>query len=215
MTSSPEMARSVIFRAAARSISRWKRASASAWFARPSSTSRPRARRSARRRAQSAGRWSGPIRAKGAYFFTLRTDGLTNLAGTAKAASTATLPALGPRALPASKRRHFFTVFDLLTYGYNPVLPEYADPGTTWAGRPGTRDFDVYGVTGHAKVLAPQQVTVPAGTFRAVGVQTTLAQAGFPWGSGTRTSWFAPGKGLVKLVFRHADGSVSEVVRLK
>jgi hypothetical protein len=30
-----------------------------------------------------------------------------------------------------------------------------------------------------------------------------------------RTSWFAPGKGLVKLVFRHGDGSVSEVALLK
>jgi hypothetical protein len=45
-------------------------------------------------------------------------------------------------------------------------------------------------------------------------VKSTLKQAGYPWGSGVRTSWFAPGKGLVKLVFKHGDGSVSEVVRL-
>jgi hypothetical protein len=55
---------------------------------------------------------------------------------------------------------------------------------------------------------------VPAGTYSALVVQSTLHQPGFPWGSGVRTSWFAPGKGLVKLVFRHADGSVSNVVRL-
>ena len=30
--------------------------------------------------------------------------------------------------------------------------------------------------------------------------------------SGTRTMWFAPDIGLVKLVFKHADGSVSTVV---
>jgi hypothetical protein len=30
-----------------------------------------------------------------------------------------------------------------------------------------------------------------------------------------RTRWFARGKGLVKLEFKHGDGSVSEVVRLK
>ena len=46
-------------------------------------------------------------------------------------------------------------------------------------------------------------------------VRTALKQPGFPWGSGVRTSWFAPGKGLVKLVFEHGDGSVSQVVRLR
>ena len=35
------------------------------------------------------------------------------------------------------------------------------------------------------------------------------------FGSGTRTSCFAPGKGLVKLVFRHRDGSVSTVERIR
>jgi hypothetical protein len=58
-------------------------------------------------------------------------------------------------------------------------------------------------------------VTVPAGTFQALAVRTTLKQPGFPFGSGTRTSWFAPNKGLVKLVFKHADGSVSTVVLTK
>jgi hypothetical protein len=60
-------------------------------------------------------------------------------------------------------------------------------------------------------VLGVQKVTVQAGTFQALAVRTTLVQAGFPYGSGTRTSWFAPGKGLVKLVFAHGDGSVSTV----
>jgi hypothetical protein len=42
-----------------------------------------------------------------------------------------------------------------------------------------------------------------------------LRQAGFPFGSGTRTSYFAPGKGLVKLEFRHGDKSVSVVELVK
>ena len=157
---------------------------------------------------------SGPLKAKGAYYFTLRTDGLSNLAGTAKAATLAKLPPLGPSALPAARRRHFFTVFDLMVYGLNPVLPEYGEPGSSWSSRAGTRDFDVYGVVGTSRVLGIQKVTVPAGTFSALVIRSTLKQAGFPWGSGVRTSWFAPGKGLVKLIFQHADGSVSQVVRL-
>ncbi len=54
-------------------------------------------------------------------------------------------------------------------------------------------------------MLGLRKVTVPAGTFTALVVQSTLKQAGFPFGSGTRISYFAPNKGLVKLVFRH-DG---------
>jgi hypothetical protein len=70
-------------------------------------------------------------------------------------------------------------------------------------------------VTGKTKVLGVQTITVPAGTFKALEVQSTLTQPGFPFGSGTRTSWFAPDKGLVKLIFRHGDGSVSDVDLLK
>jgi hypothetical protein len=60
-----------------------------------------------------------------------------------------------------------------------------------------------------------QKVKTPAGTFDALVVTSALSQPGFPFGSGTRTMWFAPGKGLVKLVFRHGDHSVSTVERLK
>ena len=38
-------------------------------------------------------------------------------------------------------------------------------------------------------------------------------QRGYRFGSGVRKAWYAPGKGLVKLVFRHRDGSVSTVQR--
>jgi hypothetical protein len=56
---------------------------------------------------------------------------------------------------------------------------------------------------------------VPAGTFQALAVRSTLTQAGFPFGSGTRTAWFSPKRGLVKLVFAHRDGSTSTVVLTK
>jgi len=56
-----------------------------------------------------------------------------------------------------------------------------------------------------------QRVRVPAGTFQALVVTTSLMQPGFKFGSGTRTAWFAPERGLVKLQFKHADGSVSLV----
>ena len=56
---------------------------------------------------------------------------------------------------------------------------------------------------------------MPAGTFDALAVRTTLTQPGFPCGSGIRTSWFAAGRGLVKLVFAHGDHSTSRVELLK
>jgi hypothetical protein len=70
-------------------------------------------------------------------------------------------------------------------------------------------------VSGSAKVVGIQRVRVPAGSFNALVVRASLRQPGFRFGSGIRTSWFAAGKGLVKLVFRHGDGSVSTVVLLK
>ena len=154
---------------------------------------------------------SGPIKVSGAYQFTKRLDGVTSVASATKAASLAKLPPLGPRSLPASRRRHFFTPFDLMTYGFNPVMPAYPTTGTVWRSSPTSRDFGIYGVTGASRIVGVQKVKVPAGTFRALVIASTLKQPGFRFGSGTRTMWFAPGKGLVKLVFRHADGSRSVV----
>ena len=68
---------------------------------------------------------SGPIKSAGAYGFTSRTDGVTNIWGTTQAASLVKFPKLGPKGLPAAKRRHFFTPFDLMTYGFNPLFPAY------------------------------------------------------------------------------------------
>jgi hypothetical protein len=158
---------------------------------------------------------SGPMKVAGAYQFTTRLDGVTSVASAAKAASLVKMPPLGPRALPAAKRRHFFTPFDLMTFGFNPLIPAYPSAGNTWSADPNGRDFTVYGVTGSSRVVGIQSVSVPAGRFQALVVSSTLTQPGFTFGSGTRTMWFVAGKGLVKLVFRHRDGSTSTVELLK
>jgi hypothetical protein len=64
-------------------------------------------------------------------------------------------------------------------------------------------------------VIGVRSVRVPAGSFRALELQSNLTQRGYPFGSGVRTMWFASGKGLVKLVFKHRDGSTSLVQLLK
>ena len=102
-----------------------------------------------------------------------------------------------------------------MSYGFNPVMPAYAIRGQTWQPALGTRDFDVNGVTGTSRVLGTYTVRVPAGRYRAVAVRSTLNQNGHRFGSGSRTSYFAPGVGLVKLTFRHADGSTSTVERTR
>ena len=157
---------------------------------------------------------SGPIKVAGAYEFTRRADGVTSVASSTKAASLVKFPPLGPKSLPAQRRRHFFTPFDLMTFGFNPVLPAYGIAGTSWSASTASPDYAVYGVTGGTRVVGVQTVKVPAGTYQALVVGSTLKQPGFPFGSGTRTSWFAPGVGLVKLVFRHRDGSTSTVERI-
>lgn len=158
---------------------------------------------------------SGPIKVAGAYGFTTRLDGVTNLWGIARAATLVKFPPLGPASVSVTKRRRFFTPFDLMTFGFNPLLPAYPAAGQSWIGKASGRDFAIYGATGTTRVTGIQKVKVPAGTFQAVAVQTVVRQPGFRFGSGTRTSWFAPGRGLVKLVFRHADGSVSRVDRIR
>jgi hypothetical protein len=154
---------------------------------------------------------SGPMKAAGAYQFTTRLDGVTSVSSATKAASLAKLPPLGPASAPSDRRRHFFTPFDLMTFGFSPLLPAYPAAGATWSSDPNSRDFAVYGVNGTSRIMGVHRVTVPAGTFNALVVASTLKQPGFPFGSGTRTMWFAPDRGLVKLQFRHGDGSVSIV----
>ncbi|HJS94326.1 MAG TPA: hypothetical protein VJ741_08685 [Solirubrobacteraceae bacterium] len=150
---------------------------------------------------------SGPIRVVAQYGFDARVDGLTNLWGSSSVATLVKFPRLG-------HKRHFFTPIDLMVYGYNPVLPGYPQAGNRWgSGNPA--DFQTFGVTGRTKIIGVRKVHVPAGTFAALEVRSTLTQRGHPFGSGVRTCWFAPGRGLVKLVFKHRDGSVSVVQLMK
>ena len=157
---------------------------------------------------------SGPIRVNGVYLFTARADGASNIAATTQSQTLAKLPPLGPSSLPTAKRRHFTTPLDLMIYGFNPILPAYATPGATWGSKVPSRDYSVFGVTGSTKILGLRTVKVGKKTYSALAVQSTLTQRGFTFGSGTRTSYFVADKGLVKLVFRHGDGSVSTVQRL-
>lgn len=150
---------------------------------------------------------SGPIRAAGSYEFTTGLDGLRSPSGSNAAASLVKFPPLG-------HGRHFFTPIDLMTYGFNPVLTAYPQAGQSWHSGNAV-DFQVYGVKGTSWVVGIRRVHVPAGTFEALEVRSILTQRGHPFGSGVRTMWFAAGRGLVKLVFQHRDGSTSVVQLLK
>jgi hypothetical protein len=160
------------------------------------------ASRSARFSVQSV---KGPIRVAGAYGFSDRLDGLNNLFAQTQAATVVKFPKIG-------HHKHFFTPFDLMEYGFNPMLPAYPVDGSSWKGVRTSADFQQFGVTGTTKVVGIRRVTVPAGTFQALEIRSDLSQHGHPYGSGVRTCWFAAGRGLVKLVFKHADHSVSTVV---
>lgn len=155
----------------------------------------------------------GPIKVAGSYAFATRLSGVTNISGFTQAASRAKFPKLGPSNADPADRRHLFTAYDFMTFGFNPIVPVAPLTGESWRSSREGRDFRIFGVTGSSTVLAPRKVRTPAGTFDAVGVRSRLGQARFPYGSGTRTSWFAAGKGLVKLVFAHRDGSVSTIER--
>jgi hypothetical protein len=142
-------------------------------------------------------------------------SGITNLWGSTASAATVKQPTLGPAGATAASRDHFASPLDLMDFGFNPILPVYPAVGESWSSSRTSSEFTTYGVTGTSTILGMQKVSVPAGTFQALAVRTTLKQPGFPFGSGTRTCWFAPGKGLVKLVFMHDDGSISTVVLMK
>jgi hypothetical protein len=136
---------------------------------------------------------------------------VTNLWGSTQSASLATFPPLGPAGLPKERRRRFVTPFDLMIFGFNPILPAYPTAGATWSSKVPSRDFSIFGVTGSTTIIGSRRVNVPAGTFTALAVRSRLVQRGFKFGTGTRTCYFVPGKGLVKLVFAHGDRSVSTV----
>jgi hypothetical protein len=146
---------------------------------------------------------SGPMRVVGQYGFTTRLDGVTSIFGNSSAASLAHVPAL-------RHGRHFFTPLDLLTFGFNPLIPAYPQAGDTWHSG-NAIDLSLFGVTGRTTVVGVRRVRVPAGSFSALELRSVLTQRGSRFGSGVRTVWLAPGRGLVKLLYRHGDGSVSTV----
>ena len=158
---------------------------------------------------------SGPITVAGSYAFSTRLDGVRNLAASVKAATRARFPTLGPRGRPADERRRFLTPLDLMIYGFGPVVPIGEGTGYSWASSRTSDDWRTFGVSGRSTIQRTRKIKVPAGRFNAVVIRSTLTQSGFKFGSGTRTMYFAPGKGLVKLVFKHRDGSVSTVERTK
>jgi hypothetical protein len=162
-------------------------------------------------------RVGGPINVAGAYTLSTRLSGVTQLSATTRAATKAKFPGLGPRSAAAPDRRRFFTPYDLMMYGFGPIVPVYAKTGYTWRSSRDNRDWKIFGVTGKSTVGRPvRSLRVKAGVFKdVVPVRSSLTQSGFPFGSGERTSYFAPGRGLVKLVFKHKDGSVSTVERVK
>ncbi len=116
----------------------------------------------------------------GTYGFSKKLDGVVNLWGRTQSATVLKFPPLGPAGAPAAKRNHFVTVFDLMTYGYNPLFPAYPAAGQTWSATKPSLDFTTYGVTGQSTVIGVQSVTVPAGKFQALVVRSTLIAARVP-----------------------------------
>jgi hypothetical protein len=157
---------------------------------------------------------SGPIQVQGSYTFSSRISGVVHLQAATRAATRAKFPKLGPKGLPSDRRRSFFTPYDLMVFGFGPVTPIDVKKGDSWRSSRDSADFKIFGVSGVTRVLGTQKVRTPLGRYSTVALRSTLTQNGFKFGSGTRTMWFAPGKGLMKLVFRHRDGSVSTVERV-
>jgi hypothetical protein len=150
----------------------------------------------------------GPIRAAGAYDFTVRNEGVVDQGAKVEHAYLVRFPRLG-------HGLYFSTPLDLMEFGMDPIVPAYPIPGMRWSTRRDSVDYRTFGVVGSSKVIGLRTVTVPAGKFRALEVRSVLRQAGHRFASGVRYEWFAPGRGLVKLVFDHDDGSASNVVLLK
>ena len=122
---------------------------------------------------------SGPIRAAGNYGFTTRLSGITNLWGTTSSATLAKFPALGPGGEAKAKRIRFVTPFDLMDFGFNPVLTSYPAVGDSWGSKKRSNDFTTFGVTGKSSIVGEPTVKVPAGTFKTLEVRSKLDAAWF------------------------------------
>lgn len=105
------------------------------------------------------------------------------------------------------------TLFDVIWGTRSPTVSEPLLQGTTWNATGGGSG----NVTSTNQYLGLQTVKVPAFpkgvAAAAIRSQIALAgTAGDDYGSGIRTTWWAPGVGPVKLVFDHVDGAVTTSV---
>src|SRR5262249_12687297 len=67
----------------------------------------------------------GPIRLAGPSVFRKPPAGVTTLGGNPQPATQPNFPPLGPSFAAPANRRHMVTPFDLMTFGFNPILPAY------------------------------------------------------------------------------------------
>ena len=75
----------------------------------------------------------------------------------------AKFPELGPRGVPPTDRRRFFTPFDLMVYGFNPIVPVYPAQGRRrGAARATAATGAIFGVTGKSTLAGTQTVKRPA-----------------------------------------------------
>ena len=72
-----------------------------------------------------------------------------------------------------------------MIYGMNPIFTRVSRTrAERWATKNPSRDYSTFGVSGSTTIVGVRRVTVPAGSFDALVVQSTLTQAGFKYGSG-------------------------------
>jgi hypothetical protein len=154
----------------------------------------------------------GPIEVAGSYVFTTRLNGITNISTATSSRTLAKFPNLGPS---KKKRNRLLTPFDFMTFGLSTVLPAFPEPRMTWVRGEDSRDYKVYGVDGRSQVLGIRRVKTRDGRVNALVVRSVLKQKRSKFGDGVRLSFFQRGKGLVKLWFRHGDGSVSIIDRVR
>ena len=77
-------------------------------------------------------RSSGPIEAEGNYRYLDDGRRAGELLGDDALGLAADAPGLGPKAAPPAKRRRFATPFDLMDFGFNPLLPAYPTGKDVW-----------------------------------------------------------------------------------
>ena len=156
---------------------------------------------------------SGPIKVDGELRVRQPPERADHVSPRPPAARTSRRCRRSARATAPRAARHFYTPFDLMTYGFNPVIPAYPPRGDSGALARHAR-LGVCGVTG-AHARARHRTSACRRPLQdAVAVRSTLRQTGHPFGSGTRTSYFAPGTGSCKLGVPARDGSVSTVERV-